>query len=72
MLNTALFARDDVNRRMDAISRGWRAGKAARPLFGIDWSSSWERPLEAIRVELGVHAESEFRKNLNQIDRAAG
>jgi ubiquinone biosynthesis protein Coq4 len=52
MLNTMLYARDDVGRRMDEITRGWQMGRAARRLFGIDWSSMWDQPLHEIRAGL--------------------
>jgi ubiquinone biosynthesis protein COQ4 len=39
---------------MDAITSGWRMGKAARPLFGVDWASLWSTPLAEVRARFGV------------------
>ncbi len=52
LLNTALFNHEKLTERFDALVEGWNAGKQARPLFGIDWSTQWHRPLEDVRQEL--------------------
>ena len=44
----------DATSLMDAITRGWRMGKAARPLFGVDWASLWSTPLAEVRARFGV------------------
>jgi ubiquinone biosynthesis protein Coq4 len=36
---------------MDAITEGWALGRSAKPLMGVRWEDSWERPLEALRAE---------------------
>jgi ubiquinone biosynthesis protein Coq4 len=53
-LNTALYAMNEREARLEAISRGWEMGRRARPLFGVRWSEWWERPIEQVRLELGV------------------
>lgn len=53
-LNAFLFAFDDRKRRLDAITRGWLMGKAARPFFGYRWADKWAMPLAAVKRELGV------------------
>ena len=55
-LNTALYAMDDRERRLDAISRGWEMGRAAKPLFGVRWDQLWSAPIEEVRRSLGVDA----------------
>jgi ubiquinone biosynthesis protein Coq4 len=54
MLNTAFYALDDRERRLDAISRGWQMGREARPLFGADWSNLWAKPLGVVRQMLRI------------------
>lgn len=39
---------------MDAISQGWMMGQQAKPLFGIQWNSLWETPLQDIRASLNL------------------
>ena len=39
---------------MDALAKGWTLGKRAKPLFGIQWNSLWEKPLEDIRLSLDI------------------
>lgn len=55
-LNTLFYAPADRIARVDAIARGWQMGRAAKPLFGVDWAARWNTPLESIREELGVVA----------------
>ena len=56
LLNTALFNHDRLQERFDAITEGWNAGKRARPMFGIDWTTQWHRPIEEVRRELQLPA----------------
>ena len=39
---------------LDAITRGWQMGKAARSLFGDRWNELWTRPIGDVRAALGV------------------
>jgi ubiquinone biosynthesis protein COQ4 len=39
---------------MDAIVHGWRAGKSARALFGVDWANLWATPLADVRARFGL------------------
>ena len=54
LLNTLLYAMDDREARMDAIVRGWRLGRQARPLFGRAWDDMWHLPLREVRNMLGL------------------
>lgn len=56
LLNGLRQGPDEVARRMDLIAAGWRLGRAARPLFGVDWAARWDRPLTEIRSELALAA----------------
>lgn len=39
---------------MTAITNGWLMGRKAEPLFGINWSTMWAKPLEQIRTSLNI------------------
>jgi ubiquinone biosynthesis protein COQ4 len=39
---------------LSALTTGWTMGKAAQPLFGIDWISMWELPLDRVRASLDI------------------
>jgi ubiquinone biosynthesis protein Coq4 len=39
---------------MEAIAQGWIMAKQAKPLFGIDWKTLWEKPLYDIRDSLNI------------------
>ena len=54
LLNTLLFARDDYEQRLDAITKGWTMGRKSKAMFGIAWNDHWNRPLIDIRQELGI------------------
>jgi ubiquinone biosynthesis protein Coq4 len=54
LLQAAVRAPHDFGRRVDAIVRGWRIGRQARTLFGVDWATLWGVPLADVRRELGI------------------
>jgi ubiquinone biosynthesis protein Coq4 len=56
LLNTAIYAYEDKHARLDAIAEGWRLGKQARCLVGLDWRPLLERDLERVREDLGLPA----------------
>jgi ubiquinone biosynthesis protein COQ4 len=39
---------------MTALTDGWMMGKAAQCLFGVDWLSLWETPIEQVRASLNI------------------
>ena len=57
LLNGMLFQHEDGDRRMEAITRGWRLGKAMRPLFGADWAAMLSWPIEQVREHFGITPE---------------
>jgi len=58
LLNSALYAREDFDRRVSEIARGFAIGSQARPFFGVRWADRWSTPLEDVRRELGVESSS--------------
>jgi ubiquinone biosynthesis protein Coq4 len=56
LINAALFDIRDWDRRMAAVSEGYAAGRAARPMVGFEWNRRWEQPLEELRAELGIRS----------------
>lgn len=53
-LNTALYAQDEREARLDAVARGWEMGRRAMPLFGVRWDAHWTTPVDEVRRTLGV------------------
>jgi ubiquinone biosynthesis protein COQ4 len=51
-----MSSHEDQARRMDAITRGWQAGRRARLLFGTNWNELWATPLPEVRARLGLEA----------------
>jgi ubiquinone biosynthesis protein Coq4 len=54
LLQAAVRAPKDFGRRVDAIVRGWKIGRQAHTLFGVDWETLWDVPLVDVRRELGI------------------
>lgn len=62
LLKAALFHVELSAQYLDALAQGWIMGKQALPLFGIQWNTLWETPLEDIRASLNIrsHVSQEF------------
>lgn len=54
VLHAALFRPDRITHFFRAIVEGWHRGREAKPFFAVRWEEQWDRPLAAIRTELGV------------------
>jgi ubiquinone biosynthesis protein COQ4 len=39
---------------MNALTNGWLMGKTAQPLFGVNWTALWERPIAEVRASLDI------------------
>lgn len=59
LIKTAIEDVQSFEARMDAVVEGWLLGKQANLLFGIDWKTQWEMPLETLRSQLGIFVETE-------------
>lgn len=55
LLKSTVYDIDCSTRYMESLTNGWIMGRNAKPLFGIDWSTLWETPLEQIRTSLNVN-----------------
>ncbi|MEZ4449374.1 MAG: Coq4 family protein [Nannocystaceae bacterium] len=53
-LNAIFYSPGAGPQRLEAITAGWRIGKAARPLFGAPWEAMWTWPLEQVREHFGI------------------
>lgn len=54
LLKAAIYNIEVADLYMSAIATGWTMGKAAQPLFGIDWHSQWELPIDRVRSSLNI------------------
>ncbi|HEY9675505.1 MAG TPA: Coq4 family protein [Waterburya sp.] len=52
LLKTAIQDLELSKVHMNALAQGWVLGKQAKPLFGIQWNTLWEVPLEQLRAQL--------------------
>lgn len=54
ILKTVLFDLDRADLHMDAIARGWRLGRSARPLALVDWRTLFPEPLAEVRARFEI------------------
>jgi ubiquinone biosynthesis protein Coq4 len=54
LLQSVLKEPEDWSRRLEAVARGWRRGKEAKPLFGARWDQLWDRPLDEVRASFAL------------------
>ena len=54
LLHAALFKREILAEMVDAVSRGWTMGKAAKPLFGEKFEDEWTTDLGVYRQRLNL------------------
>lgn len=54
LLKAVVYDIEVSTKYMDAITEGWMMAKQAKPLFGIQWNTLWETPLEDIRNSLNI------------------
>jgi ubiquinone biosynthesis protein COQ4 len=54
LLKSLIYDIEVADQYMTALTNGWMMGKAAQPLFGVDWSALWETPIEQVRSSLNI------------------
>jgi ubiquinone biosynthesis protein COQ4 len=59
-LNTAFSRPQHFRERLEGLARGFLAGRKARPLFGTDWASLWNVPIETVRQGLGIEPDPRY------------
>lgn len=55
LLSTVLRRRS-LHDFMEAVTRSYASGKRAEPLFGVDWTELWDRPLHEVRERFAIDA----------------
>jgi ubiquinone biosynthesis protein COQ4 len=54
LLKASIYNIEAADGYMTALTSGWIMGKTAQPLFGVDWISMWELPLDRVRASLNI------------------
>ena len=54
LLKTAVEDLDLAEQRIDALTKGWLMSKQAKPLFGIQWNTLWEKPLAQLQTQWNI------------------
>jgi ubiquinone biosynthesis protein COQ4 len=54
LLKSLIYDIDVADDYMAALTQGWIMGKAAKPLFGLDWCGLWEMPIDQVRASLTI------------------
>lgn len=55
LAKAAVYDIEVADAYMNAVTTGWMMGKAAQPLFGVDWHALWELPLDRVRASLNIN-----------------
>jgi ubiquinone biosynthesis protein COQ4 len=54
LLKSLIYDIEVADDYMSALTQGWIMGKAAKPLFGLDWCGLWEMPIDQVRAGLNI------------------
>jgi ubiquinone biosynthesis protein COQ4 len=54
LLKSLIHDIEVADKYMTALTNGWMMGKTAECLFGVDWLSLWETPIEQVRSSLNI------------------
>jgi len=54
LLKSAVFDIETGVDYLDALTEGWLMAKQAKPIFGIEWNSLWNKRLNDIRASLDI------------------
>ncbi len=54
LLKALVYDIETTGKYIDAITQGWTMAQKANPLFGIQWNTLWETPLEVVRTSLNI------------------
>ncbi|MGH0035254.1 MAG: Coq4 family protein [Myxococcota bacterium] len=54
VLINAVVRRASVDELLEAVSTGYQAGRRAQPLFGLDWDTLWDVPIEELRARFEI------------------
>jgi ubiquinone biosynthesis protein COQ4 len=54
LLKSLIYDIEVADGYMNALTQGWLMGKAAKPLFGLDWCGLWEMPIDQVRAGLTI------------------
>jgi ubiquinone biosynthesis protein COQ4 len=54
LMKSAVYDIEAATAYMESLTNGWLMGRKAEPLFGINWSTLWTKPLAEIRNSLNI------------------
>lgn len=57
LLLNVVMRRGNLAEIFDAFTAGYRSGKCAQPLWGLDWDELWEVPIADLRMRFGIDQE---------------
>jgi ubiquinone biosynthesis protein COQ4 len=54
LMKSVVYDIEAATAYMESMTNGWLMGRKAAPLFGINWSTLWTKPLAEIRNSLNI------------------
>jgi len=55
MLNAAIYLKVNIDVSISELHRGRELGKAAKPLFAVNWDDYWEMDINKVREQLNIN-----------------
>jgi ubiquinone biosynthesis protein COQ4 len=54
LLKSLIYDIEVADQYMTALTTGWMMGKTSQPLFGVDWITQWQTPIDQVRASLNI------------------
>jgi ubiquinone biosynthesis protein Coq4 len=54
LLKAVAYDIESSTQYMEALTRGWRMGRKAKPLFGVNWNNLWTTSIQEVRFSLNL------------------
>jgi ubiquinone biosynthesis protein COQ4 len=54
LLKSLVYNIEVADQYMTVANKGWTMGNKAKPLFGVDWNTLWEMPIEQVRASFNI------------------
>ncbi len=54
LLKSLVYDIEVADQYMAVITQGWTMGNQAKPLFGVNWNTLWETPIEQVRASFNI------------------
>jgi ubiquinone biosynthesis protein Coq4/ribosomal protein S18 acetylase RimI-like enzyme len=68
LVSYTLLEPEKLPHLLEAIERGWKLGKQAKPLFPQKWEEFWDKPIAQLRQELNLSASKHLARTPGKLN----